>query len=245
ERERESLNGHREMGLLKAAPITHVLFDMDGLLLDTEKFYTDVQEKILASYGKTFDWSLKAKMMGKKALEAGKIFVSETGLDGILTPEEFIRQREIMLHSLFPESKLLPGVERLIRHLHTHQVPMAVATSSHKRHTELKTMRHKELFSFMHHMVVGDDIEVKHGKPAPDIFVVAASRFEDVPDSHKNVLVFEDAPTGVAAARSAGMSVVMVPDPNLDRSLCEGADQILGSILDFEPSYWGLPEFQS
>lgn len=228
----------------RTAPITHVLFDMDGLLLDTERFYTDVQERILASYGKKFDWSLKAKMMGKKALEAGKIFVSETGLDAILTPEEFISQRESMLHSLFPESELLPGVERLIRHLHTHHVPMAVATSSHKRHYELKTMKHKELFSLMHHVVVGDDIEVKHGKPAPDIFLVAASRFKGVPDSQKRVLVFEDAPTGVAAAQNAGMPVVMVPDPNLDRSLCAGADQILGSLLEFEPSIWGLPEFK-
>lgn len=226
------------------AHITHVLFDMDGLLLDTERFYTDVQEKILASYGKTFDWSLKAKMMGKKALEAGQIFVNETGLNGILTPEDFISQREDMLRSMFPESGLLPGAERLIRHLHTHKIPIAVATSSHKRHYELKTTRHKELFSLMHHVVVGDDPAVKHGKPAPDIFVVAASRFENAPCVLENVLVFEDAPTGVAAARGAGMSVVMVPDPNLDRILCEGADQILGSLLDFEPSYWGLPHFE-
>eukprot|EP00250_Pteridium_aquilinum_P005977 c15982_g1_i1 orf=167-868(-) len=226
-----------------SAGITHVLFDMDGLLLDTERFYTDVQERILASYGKTFDWSLKAKMMGKKALEAGLIFVNETGLNGILTPEEFISQREVMLHSLFLESELLPGVEKLLRHLHSHKVPMAVATSSHRRHYDLKTTKHKELFSLMRHVVVGDDVEVKHGKPAPDIFLVAASRFEDAPNSFENVLVFEDAPTGVAAARSAGMSVVMVPDPNLDCSLCVGADQVLGSLLDFDPSYWGLPPF--
>ncbi|KAH7442163.1 hypothetical protein KP509_03G074200 [Ceratopteris richardii] len=213
------------------------------LSTDTERLYTDVQESILASYGKSFDWSLKAKMMGKKALEAAKIFVNETGLDDVLTPEEFIEKREMMLHSLFPESEILPGVERLIRHFHTHQIPMAVATSSHKYHYELKTMKHKEIFSFMHHVVVGDDTEVKHGKPAPDIFLVAASRFKVAPVSSKNILVFEDAPNGVAAARTAGMSVVMVPDPNLDRSLCMGADQILGSLLDFKPSDWGLPEF--
>ena len=76
---------------------------------DTEKFYTVVQEKILAEYGKTFDWSLKAKMMGKKALEAGAIFVEDTGLTGILTPEEFIKRREAMLHAMFPDSELMPG----------------------------------------------------------------------------------------------------------------------------------------
>lgn len=86
-----------------------VLDNFSPFATDTERFYTDVQEKILASYGKTFEWSLKAKMMGKKAVEAGQIFVNETGLTGILTPEEFISQREVMLHSLFPESELLPG----------------------------------------------------------------------------------------------------------------------------------------
>ena len=64
----------------------------------------------MAEYGKTFDWSLKAKMMGKKALEAGQIFIQDTGLTGLLTPEEFIQRREVMLHAMFPESDLMPGM---------------------------------------------------------------------------------------------------------------------------------------
>ena len=87
---------------------------------DTEKFYTVVQEKILAEYGKTFDWSLKAKMMGKKALEAGAIFVEDTGLTGILTPEEFIKRREAMLYAMFPDSKLMPGVSSFTWFLRVH-----------------------------------------------------------------------------------------------------------------------------
>lgn len=58
------------------------------------------------------------------------------------------------------------------------------------------------------------------------------------------ILVFEDAPTGVAAAKSAGMSVVMVPDPKLDVSFHKDADQVLASLLDFNPSEWGLPPFE-
>ncbi|KAH9297393.1 hypothetical protein KI387_029075, partial [Taxus chinensis] len=170
----------------------------------TEKFYTLVQENILAGYGKHFDWSLKSKLIGRKALEAAQIFVKETGLEDILTPEEFIRRREEMLHSLFPESELMPGAERLVRHLHAHGVPMAVATSSHRRHYELKTTKHKDLFSLMHHIVVGDDPEIKQGKPSPDIFLVAAKKFEDPSIQVDNVLVLEDAPSGVAAARNAG-----------------------------------------
>jgi pseudouridine-5'-monophosphatase len=225
-------------------PITHVVFDMDGLLLDTEKFYTEVQEIILGRYNKTFDWSLKAKMMGMKAIEAAKVFVEATGISDSLTPEQFLVEREAMLQSLFPTSELMPGVSRLLKHLHAKGVPIAVATGSHRRHFELKTQRHGEMFSLMHHVVLGDDPEVKQGKPSPDVFLAAAKRFEGGPVDPSNILVFEDAPSGVLAAKNAGMSVVMVPDPRLDKSFHDAADQVLNSLLDFSPSEWALPPFE-
>uniref|UniRef100_A0A0E0LST0 glycerol-1-phosphatase n=1 Tax=Oryza punctata TaxID=4537 RepID=A0A0E0LST0_ORYPU len=295
------------------AAVSHVIFDMDGLLLgislsssDTEGFYTEVQEKILARYGKVFDWSLKAKMMGKKATESARIFVDECGLDGLLTPEQFLEERESMLQELFPSCAVMPGdgtstifikirirkgykvgtnnkivgypptrvhwriggkgiggglewnfrscrllsvrntvtvgVLRLIHHLHANGVPMAVATGSHKRHFTLKTQNHKEMFTMMHHVVMGDDPDVKTGKPSPDIFLAAMRRFEGNIEP-SNCLVFEDAPSGVAAAKNAGMYAVMVPDPRLDVSYHKGADQVLSSLLDFKPGEWGLPPF--
>ncbi|KAH1216184.1 (DL)-glycerol-3-phosphatase 2 [Glycine max] len=188
-------------------PITHVVFDMDGLLLDTERFYTQVQEIILAS------------------------------------AEQFLVEREDMLEKLFPTSEPMPGASRLVNHLHAKGVPVCVATGSHKRHFELKTQRHHEIFSLMHHVVLGDDPEVKQGKPSPDGFLAAAKRFEGGPVDPSNILVFEDAPAGVLAAKNAGMSVVMVPDPRLDKSFLDTADQVLNSLLDFNPSEWGLPPF--
>jgi hypothetical protein len=99
---------------------------------DTEKFYTVVQEKILAEYGKSFDWSLKAKMMGKKALEAGQIFIQDTGLTGLLKPEEFIQRREVMLHAMFPESDLMPGMLNacIIFSISVHTLPLYDVTNA-------------------------------------------------------------------------------------------------------------------
>ncbi|URE27250.1 haloacid dehalogenase-like hydrolase domain-containing protein 1A [Musa troglodytarum] len=225
------------------APITHVIFDMDGLLLDTEQFYTLAQEKILARFGKTFDWSLKAQLMGKKAIEAAQIFVRESGLDGLLTPEAVLEEREGMLQDLFPTSQLLPGVKRLVSHLHAKGIPMCIATGSHKRHFALKTQNHGEIIAMMHHVVMGDDPEVTKGKPSPEVFLVAAKRFEGSVDPSK-ILVFEDAPSGVAAAKNARMNVIMVPDPCLDASHQKEADQVLGSLMDFKPTEWGLPPFE-
>lgn len=106
----ESSNGDvKSLVGSRKGSITHVIFDMDGLLLDTEKFYTEVQEIILARYNKTFDWSLKAKMMGKKAIEAARVFVEETGISDSLTAEDFLVEREEMLKKLFPTSELMPG----------------------------------------------------------------------------------------------------------------------------------------
>ena len=78
-------------------------------MADTEKFYTEVQETILSRFNKTFDWSLKAKMMGKKAIEAARVFVEETGISDSLTTEDFLVEREAMLQEMFPTSELMPG----------------------------------------------------------------------------------------------------------------------------------------
>lgn len=219
------------------------MFDMDGLLLDTESFYTTVQQDIVGQWGKTFTWDLKSRMMGKKALEAAKILVDELELGEQITPEEFVRAREERLDQMFPTTKLMPGVERLIRHLHASNIPIAVATSSHKRHFDLKTTLHKDLFQLFDHIVTGD--MVTNGKPNPEIFLACRDRFQGPTPESAACLVFEDAPTGVAAGKAAGMQVVMVPDEQLGGDKCWEADHVLGSLEDFNPEEFGLPPFPS
>ena len=120
---------------------------------------------------------------------------------------------------------------------------MAVATGSGTPEYNSKTSNHRDVFKLMSHVVKSDDPHLQRTKPAPDVFQLAASRFLQPPTSPEQVLVLEDAPNGVAAARAAGMNAVMVPDKNLDRSACSKAHQVLASLDDFDPTVWGLPAF--
>ena len=135
----------------------------------------------------------------------------------------------------------MPGVEKLTRHLVHEGIPQAVATSSKKDTLEAKTIDHKEWFSLFQTIVTGDDPEVSEGKPAPDIFLVAAKRLGFPP---KNCLAFEDAPTGTQAENSSGMAVIAIPDSNMSHDLYPEADAILNSMEDFRPETFRLPHFR-
>ncbi|XP_034943655.1 pseudouridine-5'-phosphatase-like isoform X2 [Chelonus insularis] len=222
-------------------PVTHCLFDMDGLLIDTETRYTVAFNRVVNKYGKEFTWEHKAATMGLQTNDNFSKIIEM--LDLPITPEEFIQQVLPHYEELFSKSEMLPGTEKLLRHLHKHNIPIALATSSSKASYELKTQNLKPIFELFHHRVCGSsDDEVKNGKPAPDIFLVCASRFPDKPDPAK-CLVFEDSPNGVQGAVSAGMQVVMVPDPNLPKNLTEKATLVLNSMEDFKPEVFGLPAF--
>ena len=90
----------------------------------------------------------------------------------------------------------------MLRYLHANNIPIALATSSHKRHFDLKTLNHGDLFTLFDHITTGE--AVTYGKPSPDIFLHSAQRWEPPADPAR-CLVFEDAPSGVAAAKAAGM----------------------------------------
>lgn len=218
--------------------ITHVIYDLDGLLLDTEALYTEVTQQIVGRYGKTFDWSIKAQMIGRPALDSARHLVAS--LDLPITPEQYLSEREHLLAIRFPSAQPLPGAEQLTRHLAAHGIPQALATSSTRHFLQLKTQRHHSWFTIFDVVITGDDPEVKWGKPAPDIFLTAAKRLGAEPG---RCLVFEDAPAGMLAALAAGMKVVVVPDPNMNKLVYAKADQILMSLTEFDPPVWGLPPF--
>ena len=139
---------------------------------------------------------------------------------------------------------LFLGVEKLVHHLHKHKIPFAVATGSSAGGYLRKIENHKDLFQLISHVVTSDDPELKLPKPAPDIFLLASKRFSVPPKSSEDVLVFEDAPNGVTAARAAGMNVVMVPDKRVDPSKFSQASVVLNSLEEFDPVPWGFPPFE-
>jgi len=225
-------------------PVTHVIFDMDGLLINTEDLYTKALSTFCRKYGKEFTMEIKMKQMGRKTEESARVLIDALNLP--CTIEEYKRDLRAYQRECFSEAELLPGAEKLVRHLHAKGIAIAIATGSDQESYDIKTARHQEFIGLFHHVVLsGTHPEVKNGKPAPDVFLVAAKEF-DQPAQPKNCLVFEDAPLGLEAAVAAKMRCVLVPslpENLLDQAVLAKATLKLNSLEQFVPEQFGLPAY--
>ncbi len=212
--------------------ITHVIYDLDGTLLDTEPIYRQVTTDILARFGVALDPAVRAQMIGRPALVASRILIEATGIP--LAPEAFAEERDVRLAELFRTVRATRGALELTTHLGRY-VPQAIATSASMRSYTDKIFGHRPWFETFGAVVTAEEVE--HGKPAPDIFLEAARRIGAPPES---CLVFEDAPLGVQSALAAGMSVIAIPEPGHEAMVAD-AHLVLEHLEAFDPTEWGLP----
>lgn len=218
-------------------PVRACLFDMDGLLLNTEDIYTLCANTVLARHGRpALPWSVKARLMGVPGSSNGDVFHAWARLP--IPREQFAREQSEQQALHFPQCEPLPGAVDLLTHLTTQEgggarnadgrrVHVALATSSQRANYERKVSRPetRALLDLIpeERRVLGDDPRVRQGrgKPAPDIYLLALEAVnstlpEDEPRiTPKECLVFEDSVPGVEAGRRGGMRVVWVPHPGL------------------------------
>jgi len=210
---------------------SHVIFDLDGVLLDSEKLYTEATQHVVGMYGKTFDWSLKSQMMGRHERDAAELLVRTLELP--ITADEYLQRCAPIAEGLFPSAAELPGAEAFVAALAERGHALAVGTSSTRRLYDLKTS-HLPWFDLFSAVVTGDHPEVRALKPAPDIFLAAARAIGGDP---ARCLVIEDSPAGVLAACAAGMSVVALPDPALPSERFSDAQLIVRSYAELRAHF--------
>lgn len=184
-----------------------VIFDMDGLMLDTEPLYRSAWKKAAAQCGFLLSDGTYAHIVGRTAADAEAELANAFGSGFVLADFRVWRDKfeAVEFSGLMPKK---PGLDGLLDLLESRRIPKAVATST-KRQRAAKQLEALGLLPRFSCIAAGD--EVATGKPAPDIFLLAAQRLGVTPAV---CLVLEDAEAGVAAASRAGMQVCLVPDLN-------------------------------
>ena len=197
-------------------PISGIIFDNDGLLLDTEGLYLQVIEGMIKQ---PLVWDLRRKLIGRTGPDACSILVSELKLDW--DPLDFLERRDELLKEIFPTAKFFDGAVEIVEECKRRHIPIAVATSSNRGNFDVKSQNKKEFYDLFDSVICGD--EVSKGKPDPELFLKSMEKLGI--KNPQNVLVFEDAPFGVKGANNAGMAVIQVPDPELPKD----ADEEVGA----------------
>lgn len=200
-----------------------MLFDLDGVLLDTEPLYTEATQAVVGPLGKRFDWALKRELIGTSERSAAQMVIDRLELP--LDVDEYLARRQPILDRLFARCPVMPGMPALVAELRSRGVALAVATSSVRDLYVVKSGCH-DWFASFDAIVCGDDPRVRSVKPAPDIFLAAAASV-GVPPAE--CVVVEDSPAGVRAGLAAGARVVAAPDPNVADDYVAGAHHIVRS----------------
>lgn len=149
--------------------------------------YENVFKELCEKYGKKLTPEARVKLLGSTERRSCEVCVNDLQLN--VTLDQFISDFRGITQQRLENVDFMPGAERLIKHLHANKVPICVATSSGEDSVRVKTKKHQDVFKLFHHITKGTDPEVKAGKPAPDIFLLAASRFDPKAEPQKVIIL--------------------------------------------------------
>ena len=184
-----------------------IIFDYDGLLVESEKLAFWAEEKILAKYDKILTNNLFDKYIGYSVIDTLKGYINYFRLP--VSVEELYKKREaIMTHLLRTKLQLMPGVLPVLKYFDNKGIDMVVASSGERDYIE----KGLEKFNIAHFFKnITSVSEVKNGKPNPDLFLEALRKNGVESDE---AIVFEDSLSGVKAARASNIFCIAVPPKN-------------------------------
>jgi beta-phosphoglucomutase family hydrolase len=180
--------------------IKAIIFDFDGLMVDSEPAHYHAFKKALKGYEVRFLWKDHMRYLGISDKEMCEGLVKEHHLE--LTPSELMKKKDKAFLRVLQKIRPMTGLSRLLKRIRAYK--KAVASGSHKKEIQIVLRNLGLLDKF--DIVVSSD-EVKKGKPAPDLFLLAAKKLGVKPSE---CLVLEDAANGVVAAKAAGMKCYLI-----------------------------------
>ena len=202
------------------------LFDLDGLLLDTEPLHGQAWAEAVGQFGGSASAELLLGLRGRNKFDNASGLIEALQLT--VSVEQLLAVQQPLARDKVRQARAMPGAERLVQYLQAAGVPLAIATSSGRESVEIKLAPHPWLQRIAVR-VHGDDPQIQQGKPAPDLFIEAARRLHVEP---AQCWAFEDSQAGAKAALAAGCRVFVVPAEGLSRSDYPSAVDWLSSLSE-------------
>lgn len=198
-----------------------VVFDMDGLLLDTEVLWQRAEEALFRRHGAEFTWDDKMAVIGSSFAFTAEYFAKRLGLPAERGADLVNEMLELMYQELGRQVDSRPGAVELVERLRG-DVPVALASNSPRRLVDL-ALRTAGLTDAFAVIVTSDDVE--HPKPAPDLYLLACERLGVPPH---DAIALEDSASGVTAAKAAGLTCIAVPQ--YAETDVSAADRVIDSL---------------
>ncbi|HWY40688.1 MAG TPA: HAD family phosphatase [Chthoniobacterales bacterium] len=207
--------------------LSALIFDLDGVLADSEPWWNRIDAKLLSEYGVTYRGEYHQQVVGVSYRIACEFYKKAFNLS-VPTDQMMKRRGEIAAEFFTDRVGLFPGTKEVLEELRQLKLRLGVATSSVSTSARPFLDRH-QLTQFFEVVVTGDDVD--RGKPAPDIYLRAVEKLVVPPGE---CLVIEDALSGIAAAKAAKMCVAAIPDRRFvdPADYKEQADYVLDGLTE-------------